>query len=120
MSIQYIGQSARFSEATIANGFIFLSGMVPENATTNNIIEQTRDVLNQIDYWLSQCGSNKNHILEATIFLRNLDDYAAMNSIWDEWINPNHSPARACIQAQLANPDWLIEIKVSALQIVAK
>ena len=119
MTIQYFGQTARLSEATVANGFVFLAGMVPEN-TLVDVTEQTRDVLRQIDYWLAQCGSDKNHILEATIFLPNLADYAAMNVAWDEWVNAQRSPARACVQAQLANPAWAVEIKVSAIQIATK
>lgn len=116
MSIKYFGQTARLSEATSANGFVFLAGMVPEN-TDAGVTEQTRNVLAQIDHWLAQCGSDKNHILEATIFLPDLADYDAMNVAWDGWVNPERAPARACVQAQLAKPEWKVEIKVSAVQI---
>ena len=116
MSIQYHGQSARLSEATVTNGFVFLAGMVPER-TDVGITGQTRDVLAQIDKWLAECGSDKQHILEATIFLPDLRDFDAMNKAWDEWVAPGHAPARACVQAQLANPRWGVEIKVSAVQI---
>lgn len=118
MTIQYFGQTPRLSEATVANGFIFLAGMVPETAS-DNVTEQTRDVLHQIDGWLKQCGSDKQHILEATIFLSNMSDYAGMNEAWDAWVDPKHSPARACVEAKLANPDWKVEIKISAIQIKA-
>ena len=116
MSIQYHGQGARLSEATVANGFVFLAGMVPER-TDVGITEQTRDVLAQIDKWLAECGSDKKHVLEATIFLPDLRDFDAMNAAWDEWVVPGHTPARACVQAKLANPSWGVEIKISALQI---
>lgn len=116
MIIQYFGQTPRLSEATVANGFVFLSGMVPER-TDVGVTEQTRDVLAQIDKWLAECGSDKKHILEATIFLPNLSDYAAMNEAWDEWVAPGRAPARACVEAKLANPEWAVEIKVSAVQI---
>ena len=116
MTISYFGQTPRLSEATVANGFVFLSGMVPER-TDVGIAEQTRDVLAQIDKWLVECGSDKKHILEATIFLADLGGYAAMNEVWDEWVAPGHAPARACVEAKLANPDWAVEIKVSAVQI---
>ncbi|TNH04078.1 RidA family protein [Testudinibacter sp. TR-2022] len=116
MTIQYFGQTPRFSEATVANGFVFLAGMVPENSAAN-IYQQTCDVLAQIDVWLAKCGSDKNHLLEATIFLRDMSDYSEMNRAWDEWLNPQHSPARACVEAKLANPDWKVEIKVSAVQV---
>lgn len=115
MTIQYFGQTARFSEATVANGFVFLAGMVPENSEAD-ITEQTRDVLAQIDHWLAKCGSDKNHLLEATIFLTDMADYDGMNLAWDEWVAPNHTPARACVEAKLAKADWKVEIKVSAVQ----
>ncbi|MCS4533733.1 RidA family protein [Neisseria montereyensis] len=118
MSIKYLGQMPRLSEAVIANGFVFLSGMVPER-TDVGIAEQTRDVLAQIDRWLAECGSDKKHILEATIFLSNMAYYAAMNEVWDKWVAPGHSPARACVEAKLADPDIAVEIKISALQIQA-
>ena len=57
MSIRYIGPGPRLSEATVANGFVFLSGMVPENGSAD-ATEQTRDVLAQIDHWLAQCRSD--------------------------------------------------------------
>lgn len=115
MTIQYFGQTARLSEATASNGFVFLAGMVPEN-TDADVTEQTRDVLRQIDHWLAQAGSDKNHVLEATIFLPDLADYDAMNKAWDEWVNPERAPARACVEARLAKPEWKVEIKVSAVK----
>ena len=117
MSVEYFGQHARLSEATVANGFVFLSGMVPENTEQADAKTQTADVLTQIDSWLQQCGSNKKQIVEATIYLNDMADYAVMNEAWDEWVDPQHSPARACIEAKLAKPEWKVEIKVSAVQI---
>ncbi|STZ76062.1 RidA family protein [Bergeriella denitrificans] len=116
MSIQYLGQNERLSEATVANGFVFLSGMVPENPEAD-AKAQTENVLAQIDHWLAQCGSDKRHILEATIFLTDMADYAAMNEAWDAWAAPGRTPARACVEAKLAKPEWKVEIKVSAVQI---
>lgn len=117
MTVQYFGQHPRLSEATVANGFVFLSGMVPEQTEQADAKAQTIDVLAQIDSWLQQCGSDKQHIVEATIFLADINDYAAMNEAWDAWVDPQHSPARACIEAKLAKPEWKVEIKISAVQI---
>ncbi|WP_416190756.1 RidA family protein [Neisseria sp. CCUG12390] len=117
MSIRYFGQSARLSEAVTANGFVFLSGMVPENTEQADAETQTADVLAQIDSWLQQSGSSKQHIVEATVYLADMHDYAAMNRAWDAWVDPQHSPVRACIEAKLAKPEWKVEIKVSAVQI---
>ena len=117
MSVEYFGQHARLSEATVANGFVFLSGMVPENTEQADAKTQTADVLAQIDSWLQQCGSNKKPIVEATIYLNDMADYDVMNEACGEWVDPQHSPARACIEAKLAKPEWKVEIKVSAVQI---
>ena len=115
MAIQRWGSGARLSEAVVANGFVFLSGMVPEMDSSGDITAQTADVLRQIDDWLAQCGSDKAHIVEATIFLANMADYAGMNAAGDAWVDANHSPARACVEANLARGEWLVEIKVSAV-----
>lgn len=114
MNIAYHGQTPRLSEAVVANGFIFLSGMVPENG--NDAETQTADVLAQIDRWLAECGSGKTHILEATVFLADMADYEAVNRAWDAWVDPARAPARACVEARLAKPEWRVEIKISALQ----
>ena len=102
MAVERFGCGARLSEAVVANGFVFLSGMVPE--TGGDITAQTADVLRQIDAWLAQCDSDKSRIVEATIFLANMADYAGMNAAWDAWV-----------EAKLANGEWLVEIKVSAV-----
>lgn len=114
--IQRFGATARLSEAVVANGFVFLSGMVPENENAD-IVAQTQNVLQQIDYWLAQCGSSKSHILEATIFLADMNDYTGMNAAWDAWVDTQNAPARACVEAKLAKSEWKVEIKISAVQI---
>lgn len=113
-TIKRYGQGNRLSEAVSANGLIFLSGMVPENGTDARA--QTADVLRQIDYWLAEAGSNKAHILEAVIYLADMADYDEMNVAWDAWVDCANSPARACVQAKLAKPQWKVEIKISAVQ----
>ena len=88
MNIRYLGSTERYSEAVCAGGFVFLSGMVPENPEAD-AKAQTENVLAQIDRWLEECGSDKAHILEATIFLTDMNDYAAMNEAWDAWTAPD-------------------------------
>lgn len=110
MDIRYLGASKRYSEAVVANGLVFLSGMVPENPEAD-AKAQTENVLAQIDSWLAQCQSDKAHILEATIYLPD------MNEAWDAWTALERAPARACVEAKLASSDWKVEIKITALQI---
>lgn len=112
MDIRYFGTTSRYSEAVCVGDLIFLSGMVPENGET--AAEQTADVLAQTDRWLAECGSDKAHVLDAVIYLRDMGDYTAMNEVWDAWVAAGRTPARACVEARLARPEWRVEIKVTA------
>jgi enamine deaminase RidA (YjgF/YER057c/UK114 family) len=116
MEFQRIEVGARYSEASIANGVVYLAGQVPEDASLD-MEGQTRDVLRQVDYWLEKCGSDKTRILMCQIFLKNIDDISVMNQVWDAWVVAGSAPPRATVQAALANPDWLIEIVITAVQI---
>ena len=112
--ITYIDPEARYSDATIHHGIIHLGGQVPEDASAD-AAAQTRSVLAQIDALLVRCGSDKAHILEATIYLADLADYDAMNAVWDAWTAPGRAPARVCVQAKLAHPGWKVEIRLTAV-----
>lgn len=113
--IERVIPGPRYSEAVVAGGFIFCSGMVPNN-THEGITAQTKDVLNQIDALLAECGANKADIVDATIYLADMADYAGMNLAWDAWVAPSQAPARATVEARLADPAWKIEIKVTAFR----
>lgn len=105
--------SARYSEAAVFNGVVYLAGMVPECADPD-IRAQTADVLSQVDRRLDECGSDRSLILRAQIFLADIADIGAMNSVWDAWVVPGTAPPRATVQAALADPSWRIEIVVTA------
>ena len=114
MTITRIDSSARATKINIYNGTVYFSGQVPNDVTTN-ITEQTRDVLAKIDAILEQAGSDRDHMLSCTIFLRDIDrDFAPMNLVWNDWIANNEKPARACVQAHMAREAILIEICVVA------
>lgn len=108
----------RFSEMTVAKlgsaNLIFLAGQVAEN-TSLGIEGQTREILRFIDRLLAHVGANKTHIVSAKIYLASVGDYAAMNSVWDEWVPRGHTPARSTIGAKLIRPDYRIEIEVTAV-----
>ncbi len=112
-SIQRLLPGARLSEAVVFNGMAFLAGQVPED-TNRDAEGQTAEVLSLIDNVLAQLGTDKTRILDATIFLADLADYDAMNRAWDAWVPAGHSPARATVEAKLANPAWKVEIKIVA------
>lgn len=111
--IQRLHVAARYSEAAVFNGVIYLAGMVPECEATD-IRSQTADVLQQIDVRLAECNSDKSRILRTQIYLRDIADIAAMNEVWDAWVAVGHAPPRATVQAALADPGWRIEVVVTA------
>ena len=113
--IQRFHVGARLSEMAVFNGVVYLAGMVPEDGVTD-VRGQTADVLAQVDAHLAACGSDKSRILRVQIYLANIADIAAMNSVWDAWVAPGHAPPRATVQAALADPAWKIEMVVTAAQ----
>jgi len=113
MPIERVLPGQRYSEAVIAGGFIFCAGMVPHH-TDSDIVAQTRDVLAQLDQLLASCGTDKTAIVDAVIYLADMADYNGMNMAWDQWVASGQAPARATVEARLADPAWKIEIKVTA------
>jgi len=86
---------------------------VPENLDAD-AFEQTANTLAQIDAMLEKLGSEKSRILDATIFLANKDDFAAMNKAWDAWVVAGQAPDRCTVQATLMKPEYKVEIKIIA------
>ena len=111
--ITRIGMAARYSEAAVFNGVVYLAGMVPERGDTD-IRGQTEDVLAQVADRLLEAGSDKSRILRAEIYLTDIREIGAMNEVWDAWVEPGSAPPRATVQAALADPAWRIEIVVTA------
>lgn len=111
--IQRIDAGPRMSEAVVHNGIVHLAGQVPETLDAD-IETQTREVLAAIDDLLAQAGSDKTRILRAQIYLADIADFAGMNRAWDGWVVPGQGPARATVEAKLANPAWKVEIVVTA------
>lgn len=112
--IQRIETSNRLSRVVIYNGVAYLAGQTAVDRT-QDIRVQTRDVLERIEARLVQIGTDKTHLLTALIMLKNIkDDFVGMNEIWDAWTAPGAAPTRASLEANLASPDVLVEIIVSA------
>jgi enamine deaminase RidA (YjgF/YER057c/UK114 family) len=114
MTITRSGTSERASKINIHNGTVYFSGQVPNDVTTD-ITAQTHDVLAKVDAILQEAGSDRDHMLSVTIFLRDIDrDFAPMNVVWNDWLAQNERPARACVQANMAREAILIEVCVIA------
>lgn len=112
--IKRIGVAARYSDLVIHGNTAYFSGYVPEASLGQSVTEQTRDVLAQIEQSLTEIGSDKSKLLQATIWLTDMASYDEMNAVWDTWVAPGHTPARACVQARLADPAYALEIQVIA------
>jgi enamine deaminase RidA (YjgF/YER057c/UK114 family) len=115
MDIQRLHVGKMLSEVAIHNGTIYLAGQIAED-TTRDIAGQTREVLGHIDRLLDEAGSDKTRILMCQIFITDLQNFNAMNAVWNEWVADGHSPPRATVQASLAKPELLIEMVVTAAQ----
>ena len=96
-----------------ASGTAYLAGQVAEDPK-GDIEAQTRSVLKQVDRLLGEAGTDKTRILSATIYLADISDYAAMNGVWDAWVPQGETPARATVEARLANAAYRVEIQVVA------
>ena len=110
--IERIDTNQRTSKIVKHNGVVYLCGQVGNRG--DSIEEQTRECLRRIESLLEQAGSKPENMLQATIWLADMQDFVAMNDVWDNWIKPGHAPARACGEAKLASPELLVEIIVTA------
>jgi enamine deaminase RidA (YjgF/YER057c/UK114 family) len=81
-----------------------------------SVFEQTTEVLQQIDALLTSNGSDKTKILKANIWLADISTFAEMNKAWDAWVTPKKAPARATVEAKLANPGYAVEIMIEAVK----
>lgn len=105
--------SERMSKIVINNDVIYLCGQVADDAD-QPIGPQTETMLAKVDALLAQAGSDREHILSATVYIRDMKDFAGMNEVWDKWVPAGHAPARACVEARMARPELLVEISVVA------
>ena len=111
--IQHINPGPRLSGATVHNGIVYVSGQVPDTPHAD-VATQTREILAKIDKLLSAAGSSKRNILNASIWLSDIMTFDEMNKPWEEWVAPGPAPARATVEARIANPKYRVEIAVIA------
>ena len=112
MSIVRHGTTRRYSDIVVFNRTAYIVE-VPVSVNADVTI-QTQEVLAGLDKLLLQAGSDKSRLLMATIYLRDMVDYEAMNAVWDAWLPEGTAPSRACVQAQLAQSGWRVEIALTA------
>ncbi len=111
MSIKRFETGPRMSQAVVHGSVVYLAGQV---ALGSSVTEQTGAVLAQIDHLLAAAGSDKSKLLSATIYLTDMATFGEMNAVWEAWVSPGNTPARATVEAALATPDYKVEIVVVA------
>lgn len=113
MNIIRHDQSPILSQAVEHGDTVYLAGIVAKNLK-NDVKGQTEEVLAEIDRLLAKAGSNKSKVLQATLWVPDIRLRGAVNEVYTKWVDPKNLPARACIEAKLADPAALIEIMVTA------
>jgi enamine deaminase RidA (YjgF/YER057c/UK114 family) len=113
MTIARHDQTAILSLAVEHGDTVYLAGVLAKDLS-KDIKGQTKEVLDEIDRLLAKCGSNKSKVLQCHIWVTDIRNRAPMNEVWTEWVDKNNLPARACVEAKLADPKALVEIMVIA------
>ena len=111
--VQRFDVGTRLSEMAVHNGVAYLAGPVPADAS-QDMAGQAQQVLDAIDALLARAGTDKRKILMCQIFITDLADFPALNTVWEAWVPAGQAPPRATVKAELANPEWKLEMVVTA------
>jgi enamine deaminase RidA (YjgF/YER057c/UK114 family) len=107
------GSNQILSTSVEYHNFVFLAGLTADDLS-QDVTGQTRQVLAKIDAALEANGTDKTRMLSAQIWLKDIRDRDAINKLWIEWVPAGGAPARACVQANMADPRHLVEIMITA------
>jgi enamine deaminase RidA (YjgF/YER057c/UK114 family) len=113
MAIKRVNAGPRMSSAVVHGNKVYLAGLTADD-TKADVKGQTKQILDKIDKFLKEAGTDKSKILSANIWLTDIGTWGQMNEIWDAWVSPGNTPARATVEAKLANPALKVEIMVQA------
>jgi enamine deaminase RidA (YjgF/YER057c/UK114 family) len=114
MSVERREVGPRMSQIVIHGNTVYLACVVARDNAGKSVTEQTREILATIDRYLGEAGTDKSKLLTANIWLTDIATFNEMNAVWDGWVSPGHTPARATVEAKLAGPQYKIEIMVVA------
>ena len=101
------------SSAVVHGNIVYLAGLTADDRTLD-VKGQTKQILDKIDKFLAQAGTDKTKLLSANIWLTDINTWSQMNEVWDAWVAPGCTPARATVEARLAAPGLTVEIMVQA------
>jgi len=114
VTIKRLETGPRMSQAVVHGDTVYLAGQVAQRAAGKSVTDQTRDILETIDKLLADAGSDKSKLLSAQIFLTDISTFNEMNKVWEAWVSPGNTPARATVEAKLAAPQYTVEIMIVA------
>lgn len=115
--IKRLEVNERMSRVVVHNDTVYLAGIVSPDKTLD-IKGQAANVLKIAEERLEQAGSNKDNILRAEIFVKDIyADFASFNEVWDEWVSKSNPPARACVESNMASEGTLVEIIFTAATV---
>lgn len=113
MTIKRLHVGPRLSQVAIHGDTVYTAGIVADD-TNVDAAGQAGQILDKIDQYLKEAGTDKTKILSCTIWLADMKDFALMNSVYDQWVPKGSQPPRACVEAKLATPAYKVEIRVIA------
>ena len=114
MSIQRMHIGDRMSQVVVHGNTVYVAGQVASGAPGGSVTEQTQYILDRIDGYLAEAGTDKSKLLSATLWITDMKKFAEMNAVWDAWVSPGQTPCRACVEAQLASDKYDVEIMLIA------
>ncbi len=112
--IRRIEPGKRLSAAVVHDRIVYISGQVPDTLGAD-VATQTREILAKIDRLLAEAGSDKTRLLNASVWLADIATFDEMNGVWETWLPPGEAPARATVEARIANPGYRVEIAATAV-----
>jgi enamine deaminase RidA (YjgF/YER057c/UK114 family) len=114
MTIQRFEAGPRMSQAVVHGNTVYLAGIVAQKTAGESVTKQTQEILSVIDGHLAKAGTDKSKLLSATIYITDMKTFGEMNAVWDGWVSPGNTPARATVEVKLAAPQFHVEIMVIA------
>jgi 2-iminobutanoate/2-iminopropanoate deaminase len=109
-----------YSQANMANGVLYISGQIPVDPVTGKLVEgiekETHQVMKNLEAILTEAGMTFKNVVKATIFLKNMDDFAVMNDIYASYLDAESYPARETVQVSCLPKNVDIEISMIAHQ----
>ncbi len=113
MKIHRINPNKRWSDITVFNGIATFTE-VADSDTKADIKGQVQQILDQAKTSLALVDSDESRILAVTIYITDFANFDALNEIWDEWFPEGCAPSRACVKAELVDPNLLVEMTFTA------